>query len=140
MVNLLIGPKGSGKTQQMIELANKSVKECNGNVVFIKKTHRETSSLNFDIRVICMSDYEAIKNIDEYIGFIYGMVSSNHDIEAIFIDGLLKHADISAENLPKFIDRLKVISKKNNINFFVSCSMEKDALREINEEDCTILN
>ncbi len=29
MVYLLTGPKGSGKTQQMIEQANKKSKECN---------------------------------------------------------------------------------------------------------------
>lgn len=40
MVNLLTGPKGSGKTQQMIEQANKQAKECKGNVVFIKNTSR----------------------------------------------------------------------------------------------------
>ena len=54
MVNLLTGPKGSGKTQQMIEQANKQAKECKGNVVFIKKTHRDTASVAFDIRTICM--------------------------------------------------------------------------------------
>ena len=48
MVNLLTGPKGSGKTQQMIEQANAKAKECNGNVVFIKKTHRDTASVAFD--------------------------------------------------------------------------------------------
>mgnify|MGYP000040195309 CR=1 FL=1 len=48
MVNLLTGPKGSGKTQQMIEQANKQAKECRGNVVFIKKTHRDTASVAFD--------------------------------------------------------------------------------------------
>lgn len=37
MVNLITGPKGTGKTQQMIELANEKVKTSNGNVVFIKK-------------------------------------------------------------------------------------------------------
>ena len=37
MVNLLTGPKGSGKTQQMIEQANKQAKECKGNVVFYQK-------------------------------------------------------------------------------------------------------
>ena len=47
MVNLLTGPKGSGKTQQMIEQANKQAKECKGNVVFIKKTHRDTASVAF---------------------------------------------------------------------------------------------
>ena len=45
MVNLLTGPKGSGKTQQMIELANKAAKESDGHVIFIKKkSHRDTYS------------------------------------------------------------------------------------------------
>ena len=95
MVYLLAGPKGTGKTQQMIEQANEAAKKCNGNVVFIKKTHRDTASVTFDIRTICMDDFPAITNIDEYIGFLYGMYSSNHDIEYVFIDGILKHADIS---------------------------------------------
>ena len=71
MVNLLTGPKGSGKTQQMIEQANKQAKECKGNVVFIKKTHRDTASVAFDIRTICMDDFPYITNTDEYIGFLY---------------------------------------------------------------------
>ena len=83
MVNLLTGPKGSGKTQQMIELANKAAKESDGHVFFIKKSHRDTYSLSFDIRAICMDDYEAIDNIDAYLGFIYGMTSADHDIKAI---------------------------------------------------------
>ena len=138
MVNLLIGPKGSGKTQQMFDLANDSVKECDGNVVFIKKTHKETSSLSHQIRVISMVDYEAIANVDEYIGFLYGMISCNHDIEAVYIDGLLKHADISSENLPGFIDRIKKISKEHNVDFTVSCSVIKEELKDVT--DCTILN
>jgi tRNA A37 N6-isopentenylltransferase MiaA len=28
MVNLITGPRGSGKTQQMIDLANEKVKTC----------------------------------------------------------------------------------------------------------------
>ena len=44
MVYLLAGPKGTGKTQQMIEQANAAAKKCNGNVGFIKKTHRDKAS------------------------------------------------------------------------------------------------
>lgn len=61
MVNLLTGPKGTGKTQIMIEKANEAAKNCNGNVVFIKKTHRDTTSVDFNIRTICMDDLPAIK-------------------------------------------------------------------------------
>lgn len=140
MVNLLTGPKGSGKTQQMIELANKKAKECNGNVVFIKKTHRDTASVAFDIRTICMDDFTSITNTDEYIGFLYGMYSSNHDVECIFIDGLLKHADISLENVPDFIARLKKISKECGIDFFVSLSATKADLASIDADGCSYLN
>lgn len=140
MVNLLTGPKGSGKTQQMIEQANKQAKECKGNVVFIKKTHRDTASVAFDIRTICMDDFPSITNTNEYIGFLYGMYSSNHDIECIFIDGILKHADISIENIPGFIDRLKKLSEECGINFYVSISAEKAELKDINLDGCTLLN
>ena len=104
MVYLLAGPKGTGKTQQMIEQANEAAKKCNGNVVFIKKTHRDTASVTFDIRTICMDDFPAITNIDEYIGFLYGMYSSNHDIECVFIDGIFisNGYDASHGNSPYF--------------------------------------
>lgn len=140
MVNLLIGPKGSGKTQTMIELANKAVKECNGNVVFIKKSHRDTYSLAFNIRAVCMDDYPKINGIDSYLGFIYGMLSADHDIESVFIDGLLKHSGISEEDMPAFIEELKRISKNDNVDFCLSLSAAKEDLTAIDMEGCQILN
>ena len=125
MVNLLIGQKGSGKTQKMIDLANAKVKECNGNVVFIKKTHRDTASVSFDIRTICLDDIPAITNTDAYIGFLYGMSSANHDIECVFIDALLKHADLTMEALPAFVAKLNQITADCSIDFYVSLSAEK---------------
>ena len=125
MVNLLIGQKGSGKTQKMIDLANAKVKECNGNVVFIKKTHRDTASVSFDIRTICLDDIPAITNTDAYIGFLYGMSSANHDIECVFIDALLKHADLTLEAVPAFVAKLNQITADCNIDFYVSLSADK---------------
>ena len=139
MVNLLTVPKGSGKTQQMIELDKNNVKVCNGNVVFIKKTHRDTASVAFDIRTICMDDFTSITNTDEYIGFLYGMYSSNHDVECIFIDGILKHADISMSNVPEFVERLKKISAECGIEFFVSLSADKKDVALVSEEGCNYL-
>ena len=39
MVKLLIGHKGSGKTGQMIQLANDSVETSNGSIIFINKNY-----------------------------------------------------------------------------------------------------
>ena len=140
MVNLLTGQKGSGKTQKMIEAANIKAKECDGNVVFIKNSHNDTYSLSFDIRAICMDDYPSIRNIDEYTGFLYGMLSGNSDIQVIFIDGILKQASVSLENIPRFIDRLDNISKRHNVEFYVSISAGKEELADVNAEKCNFLN
>ena len=140
MVKLLIGHKGSGKTSQMVELANESVKTSNGSIILINKNHRLMYELSYNIRVICMEDYENITNIDEYIGFIYGIISSDHDIETIFIDRILKHADVSLGDLPEFIDRLKAISEIYELDFVVSVSAEKEEMIGVNFDGCEILN
>ena len=140
MVKLLIGHKGSGKTNQMLKLANENIETAAGSIVFINKNHRLMYELSYRIRVICMEDYEHITNIDEYIGFLYGIISSDHDIETIFIDSILKHADVSMGDLPDFIERLKVISEVYGPDFVVSISAEKEEMIGVDFSGCEILN
>ena len=120
MIKLLVGHKGTGKTKIMVEMANRDVTEKDGSVVFIIKDDRLKHDLDINIRMIVMDDYEYVNNIDEYIGFIYGIMSSNHDIEVIFIDSILKHAE--------FLRRLQVISDKSDIEFVVSLSADLEEL------------
>ncbi len=140
MVKLLVGHKGSGKTKQMIELANEVVEKTTGHVIFINKDYRLTYDLNHDIRVICMEDFPHITNSDEYIGFLYGIISSDHDIDVLFIDGILKHADVSLGNVPVFINRLKKISENFELDFVVSLSAEQEEMIGADFTGCEILN
>lgn len=140
MVSLLIGHKGTGKTKQMIELANDSVETTDGSIVFINKNQRLMYDLKYQIRVVCMEEYEGITNSDEYIGFIYGIISSNHDIEKIFIDSILKHADFQISDLPEFLSRLAKISKMYGPDFIVSVSATKEEMVGVDFTDCEILN
>ncbi|MEJ8735054.1 MULTISPECIES: hypothetical protein [Mediterraneibacter] len=140
MVNLITGPRGSGKTQQMINLANEKVKTSNGNVVLIKKSHKDTYTVDFNIRAIRMADYKDILTLEEFVGFLYGMVAGNHDIEAIFIDSVLKQANITLESLPAFLQKLSKISNENNIEFYLSISADKNEIPEIDSPDYTVLN
>ena len=139
MVNLITGPKGSGKTQQIIELANEKVKTSNGNVVLIKKSHRDTYSVDFNVRAICMDDYKDIETLEEFVGFLYGMVAGNHDIDTIFIDGALKQADITLNSLPDFLQKLDKIATTNNIEFFVSVSASKEDIPNIDDPAYKVL-
>lgn len=128
MVKLIVGRKGTGKTKKMIDLSNQANKENSGSVVFIVKDDRLKHDLDSDIRMIVMDEFEYVTNIDEYIGFIYGILSSNYDIEEIYIDSILKHADITIRDLTVFIKRLQFISEKNGIDFIVSVSADLDEL------------
>ena len=128
MIKLLIGHKGSGKTKKMIEMANSSLDTVNGSIVYINKNARLTYDLKYKIRVILMDDFQEIVNVDEYIGFIYGIISQDHDIELIFIDSILKHADIKPENMEDFLARLAAISTKYGMDFIVSVSADREEL------------
>ena len=140
MVNLITGPRGSGKTQQMIDLANEKVKTSNGNVVFIKKSHKDTYTVDFNIRVIRMADYPDVLTLEEFVGFLYGMAAGNHDIEAVFIDSVLKQANITLESLAAFLHKLNKISTENNIDFYLSISADKKDIPGIDSSDCIVVS
>ena len=140
MVNLITGPRGSGKTQQMIDLANEKVKTSNGNVVLIKKSHKDTYTVDFNIRAIRMADYPDILTLEEFVGFLYGMVAGNHDIEAIFIDSILKQANITLASLPAFLQKLNKISSENNIDFYLSVSADKNDIPDIDSSDYNVIS
>jgi len=140
MVKLLIGHKGSGKTKRMIELANDTVQSAKGSIVFINKNSRLIYDLDYKIRVVCMEDFPHITNEDEYIGFLFGIMSSDNDIETIFLDGIMRHRDFVLEVLPSFIDKIKIISKETGIDFVLSVSAELEEMIGVNFDDIEVLN
>lgn len=140
MVKLLVGHKGTGKTKQMIDLANDQVENASGSIIFINKNSRLMYDLKYKIRVVCMEDFEHVTNSDEYIGFLYGIISSDHDIETIYIDSILKHADVSLGDIPEFLTRLKEISKNYGMDFVVSLSAEKEEMIGVNFDEYEVLN
>ena len=63
------------------------------------------------------------------------MVAGNHDIEAVFIDSVLKQANITRESLPVFLQKLNKISKENNIDFYLSVGADKGEISGIGSVD-----
>jgi len=64
-------------------------------------------------------------------GFILGIISSDHDIDTIYIDSITKHANISLDNISVFIDRLDAISKQHEVEFIVSVSADAEDIQGI---------
>jgi hypothetical protein len=124
----------------MIDSANEAVEKSDGSIVFINTDSRLMYDLNYKIRFICMEEYPHITNSDEYIGFLYGIISGDHDIETIYIDSILKHADFELPDLTEFVDRLKDISQVHELDFVVSISADKEQLGHVNFEGLEIIN
>ena len=140
MIQIILGAKGTGKTKRMIELANTSVEEAKGSIVFINKNARLIYDLDYKIRVICMEDFVHITNEDEYMGFLFGIISSDNDIEKIFLDGVLKHRDVEIKDLPSFINKLKIISNDYGIEIIMSVSAELEEMVGVDFEGIECLN
>lgn len=89
MVKLIVGSRGSGKTKQMVELINESVKTNDGNVVCIEKGMQLTYDLDHKCRLIDMEEY-GIQGYPMLYGFIAGLMAGNYDINEVYVDGILK--------------------------------------------------
>ena len=87
MIKLLVGKPGEGKTKELIAKANAALSVSKGSIVFIGESDESILELNHEIRYVNISDYP-ISSSTEFLAFLYGLVSSNYDIEQIYIDGV----------------------------------------------------
>ena len=127
MVQMIIGKKGKGNTKQLLDKVNTSIKTANGNIVYIDKSSKHMLELNNKIRLIDASGY-GLKNSDEFIGFILGIISQDHDLEEMYLDSFLKVAKLEDADITATIKELNSISKAFNVNFILSVSLDKEEL------------
>ena len=90
MVQIIAGKKGKGKTKHLLDMANAAIKGANGTVVYLDKSAQHMYELNNKVRLIDVSQY-MITNHDEFVGFICGIVSQDHDLEQMFLDSFLPY-------------------------------------------------
>ena len=83
MVQLIIGQKGKGKTKYILDKVNSTIKVATGSIVYLDKSSKHMLELNNKIRLIDCSAFP-LKNSDEFIGFICGIISQNRDIEQMY--------------------------------------------------------
>ena len=129
MVQLNVGNKGKGKTKHLLEKVNLQVKETKGNIVYLDKSTKHMYELNNKVRLIDVSQY-MITNHDEFVGFICGIVSQDHDLEQMFLDSFLKIACLENEDITPVIEKLEKISQNYGIDFVLSVSMDESELPE----------
>ena len=126
MIQLIVGNKGKGKTKQLLDKVNADVLTANGNIVYIDKSTKHMFELNNKVRLIDISEFP-VENYDQFIGFLLGIVSQDHDLEQVYFDGFLELAKVSENEVEKVLSKFEKIADKYNINLVMSISMdEKD--------------
>ena len=129
MVQLIVGKKGKGKTKYLLDKVNSEVKTVSGNIVYLDKSTKHMFELNNKVRLIDVSDY-AFESSAEFIGFVCGIISQDHDLEQMYFDSFLKISKLEDASITDVVNRLEALGQKFDVNFILSVSCDEDELDE----------
>ena len=139
MVSCIVGQKGKGKTKHLLEKVRVSQETSKGNLVYIDKNTKHMFELDKTVRLIDISEYP-LSSKEAFLGFIYGMLSQNYDLEAMFLDSFLTIASCEVSDMAWIVKNLKEISEKYSVDFVLSVCADKEELpQEIYEDICVSL-
>ena len=130
MIEIIAGEKGKGKTKELLAKVNHSVAAASGNIVYLDNSQKHMYELNNKVRLINVMDYP-IDNCDEFLGFLCGIVSQDHDLEEMYLDSFLTIAFAETDDeIQHAIEKLDIISEKYNVKFILSVSRDESKLPE----------
>lgn len=129
MVQLIVGKKGKGKTKQLLDKVNSEVKTITGNIVYLDKSTKHMYELNNKVRLIDVSQY-MVTNSSEFIGFVCGIISQDHDLQQMYFDSFLKISCLEGADIMPVITKLEQIGKVYNVDFILSVSADEAELPE----------
>lgn len=129
MVQLIVGKKGKGKTKHLLDKVNNEIKTIPGNIVYLDKSTKHMYELNNKVRLIDVSQY-MIENSSEFIGFVCGILSQDHDLQQMYFDSFLKLSCMEGKDAADTIAKLDKISTTFGVDFVVSISVDETELSE----------
>lgn len=129
MIQIIAGRKGKGKTKQLLDKVNAEIKTAHGNIVYLDKSSKHMYELNNRIRLIDVSEFN-LQSSDEFIGFICGLISQDHDLEQMYLDSFLKIAKLEDKDVEETLTRLEEISGKYSVDFILSISLDEEEFPE----------
>lgn len=129
MIQIIAGEKGKGKTKILIDKANADVLTAKGSIVYLDKSNKHMYELSNKIRLINVKDY-FVEGDREFLGFISGLISQDHDLSSVYLDGFLNITGITTEELPDFLKKLEQVSGAFGVDFIISLSAAPAALSE----------
>ena len=129
MIEIIAGEKGKGKTKELLAKVNHSVAAASGNIVYLDKSQKHMYELNNKVRLIDVSRY-MIENESEFLGFVCGIISQDHDLEQMYFDSFLKIAALEDKDISAVVEKLERMSDFFQVDFILSVSRDESELPE----------
>ncbi|MDR2547709.1 MAG: twitching motility protein PilT [Lachnospiraceae bacterium] len=129
MVQLILGKKGKGKTRHLLEKVNKEILTARGNIVYLDKNTKHMYELHSKVRLINVMEYY-LGDSREFLGFVNGIISQDHDLEQMYLDSFLTIACVKDGELELLIKKLEEIGKRFDISFILSCAIDQAEISE----------
>ena len=129
MVQLIVGNKGKGKTKYLLDKVNTEIQKTSGTITYLDKSTKHMFELNNKVRLVNVADY-MITNCDEFLGFICGIISHDHDLQQMYFDSFLKISCLEGEDITPAVEKLDKIGEAFGIDFILSVSMNEEELPE----------
>lgn len=129
MVQIISGKKGKGKTKILLSKANDAVKTTDGSIVYLDKSTKHMYELSNKIRLINVLDYD-VDSYDKFLGFIAGIIASDHDLQQVYLDSFLKLSCLEGEDITEAVQFLDKLGSANDVTFILSVSADENELSE----------
>lgn len=123
MIQVFCARRGSGKTKRLIELANHQQITAKGDAVYIDDDSRPMLQLARGIRFVDTNEYK-VDDCQSFYGMLCGILSSNYDIENIYIDGLSNIVRCAMKDSTELFSKIAGLTDRFGINVYINVNVD----------------
>ncbi|WP_370831090.1 hypothetical protein [Clostridium sp.] len=123
MIQVFCARRGSGKTKRLIELANHQQISAKGDAVYIDDDSRPMLQLARGIRFVDTNEYN-VDDCQSFYGMLCGIISSNYDIENIYIDGLSNIVRCDMKDSTELFRKIAGLTDRFSINVYINVNVD----------------
>ncbi len=121
MVRVIFGEKGTGNSKRIIQMANNSLEETQGSVVFIDAEGQYLFDLKHAIRFIDAGHY-GIDSPKMFYGFLAGIAAQDFDLQRIYVDGFRKMVKHPLSELEDMFAQIDAFAERSGIDICIAVS------------------
>ena len=123
MIQVFCARRGSGKTKRLIELANHQQITAKGDAVYIDDDSRPMLQLARGIRFVDTNEYN-VDDCQSFYGMLCGIISSNYDIENIYIDGLSNIVRCTMKDSTELFGKIAGLTDIFGVNVYININVD----------------